>query len=95
MCHHVSTQLNNYAVLFKDTPMPDSALEGMMASSVKLFKAFTPQSDVQAMYRCTAAAGATCCCCLLHQLVAVAVAVAPTCCTIRTIILLSLCCIST
>lgn len=38
--------------------MPDCALEAMLASAVKLLKSFTPESDVQAMYRCTAAAGA-------------------------------------
>jgi len=49
--------LNNYAVLFKGRPIPDAALEAMLASSVKLFKSFTEQSDVQAMYRLCAAVG--------------------------------------
>lgn len=49
--------LNNYAVLFKGRPVPDAALEAMLASSVKLLQSFSEQSDVQAMYRLCAAVG--------------------------------------
>ena len=49
--------VNNYAVLFKGQPVPDSAWSAILASSVALFKGFNEQSDVQAMYRLCAGVG--------------------------------------
>jgi len=53
----LSSVLNNYAVLFKGLPMPDTAFEAIMTSAVSLFKALSEESDVQAMYRLCAATG--------------------------------------
>jgi thioredoxin len=49
--------VNNYAVLFKGQPVPESAWSAILASSVALFKTFNEQSDVQAMYRLCAGVG--------------------------------------
>ncbi|EKX50143.1 hypothetical protein GUITHDRAFT_161875 [Guillardia theta CCMP2712] len=52
-----SSLLNNFAVLFNGLQINDEVLEKFLKTSCSIMKAFSEESDVQSMYRLSAAIG--------------------------------------